>query len=248
MIKISKVIEVWFLIWKNNVPITYFLKKNASIASIKIVLGVKNLLTTTKFGTLIDVGANIGQFASAFNLFFPKTKIYSFEPVPVCFDKLKQNTSQLQNVLIHNLALGSSEGTIKFYQNDHSHASSALPISQFQKENLPNTKDVREIEVQVSTLDRLEFDLSPEFPVLLKLDVQGYEMEVLKGGRELLKKIDYILLETSFAPMYDNEPLFDDLHTYLKSEDFELMVPLDFLKSNGRILQMDVLYKREAVK
>lgn len=221
----------------------YIFQKSSSIASFHINEALSKI--ENKINTIIDIGANIGQYASASKQFYPESIIHSFEPVPSCFKQLKNNTLNQKDIYTHNLALGSSEGTIKFYQNEHSHASSALPVSGYQKENVPITRNAKEIEVKVSTLDTFTFSTLMPSPILLKMDVQGYEMEVLKGGREFLKKVDYVLLETSFTPMYENEPLFDDLHTYLKSEGFELLAPLDFLRKNDKILQMDVLYKKK---
>ncbi len=82
-------------------------------------------------------------------------------------------------------------------------------------------------------------------PALLKLDVQGFEKEVLKGATNTLNKIDYLLFEASFVTMYKGEPLFEEMHTYVKEIGFELIAPIGFLQSeNLQILQMDMLYKR----
>lgn len=218
-------------------------KGGFSIASSQIVYGIRNM--NIEISTIIDVGANIGQFANASKHFYPDAAIHSFEPVPDCFENLKKNTQSLKGVNLYNVALGSKEGSLRFYQNEHSHASSALPVSNYQKENVPITRNTKEIDVTAAILDTFIFKTLLPQPVLLKMDVQGFEMEVLIGGKEFLKKVDYVLLETSFTAMYEKEPLFDDLHTFLKIEGFELLVPLDFLRANGKILQMDVLYKRK---
>lgn len=83
-------------------------------------------------------------------------------------------------------------------------------------------------------------------PVLLKLDVQGFEKEVLKGALHSLRQIDYLLFETSFVQMYDGEPLFDEMHHFVKELGFDFIAPVGFLQSEKlQILQMDLLYKRK---
>lgn len=240
---ISKVIDLIHVLITTKQSIFSVFKNGFSIASSYIVHSLYNI--DHNISTVIDVGANKGQYALASKHFYPEAIVHSFEPVPACFEKLKLNTRNISNLNIYNMALGSTEAKIKFYQNAYSHASSALPISNYQKENVPETRNTKEIDVMVTTLDNFIFSTPLSSPILLKMDVQGYEMEVLKGGKKFISQVDYILLETSFTPMYENEPLFDDLHTYLKSEGFELLAPLDFLRKNDKILQMDVLYKKK---
>ncbi len=225
--------------------IDYIFKKNSSIASFGICNTLSNIAPNIK--TVIDVGANIGQFATATSKFYPNCKIYSFEPVPDCYEQLVENTKKIQGLKTYNNALGNSNVEIPFYQNSHSHASSALKVSDYQKENLPLTKNYKEIKVKCLRLDDFQFEPTLEAPILLKLDVQGFEKQVLEGGEKFIQNVEYVLLEVSFISMYDNEPLFDEMNEYLKKNNFEIIAPIGSLQMNNdsATAQLDMFYKRK---
>jgi hypothetical protein len=80
---------------------------------------------------------------------------------------------------------------------------------------------------------------------LLKLDLQGYEIEALKGARAVLGRTDYVLLETAFKRLYENEPLFEDLADYLRTAGFHFLRPVGFETDfRGEVVQMDALFAR----
>ena len=78
--------------------------------------------------TVLDVGANVGQFTVAVAKMFPGVRIHSFEPVPECFMNLQKNVSKLKNVSVYQLALGDTEGESVCHVNSHSQSSSILPL------------------------------------------------------------------------------------------------------------------------
>lgn len=216
---------------------------SASIASFNILIGVSKFISELE--CIIDVGANIGQFALAANKFYPNATIHSFEPVPSSFTTLVENVKNIPNVNIYNVALGDISDNISFYQNAHSHASSVLEVSNFQKSSVPKTKNFHKIEVQCWRLDDFSFKIPIKGPTLLKLDVQGFEKNVLIGAQKLLAQIDYIVLETSFISMYKNEPLFDEMHSFLKTLGFVLIAPIGIVPSENFVFpQLDMLYQK----
>ena len=80
---------------------------------------------------------------------------------------------------------------------------------------------------------------------MLKLDVQGYELEALKGGVTILKHIDYIIIEANLEQLYQDQPSFTELNKYLNDVGFELNGMLDFnLGSNKSYIEIDLLYKK----
>jgi FkbM family methyltransferase len=188
----------------------------------------------------------MGQFSIAARYRFPDALIHSFEPVPDTFNILLKNIgSRVPNVHLHKMALGSEVGEISFYQNNYSHVSSALPISTDNKQDKYQVGLAKTIKVPVSTLDK-EFDtMLFDAPILLKLDVQGYEKVVLEGGNNFLKKVKYVLLEMPFTKLYENQFTFTEINDYLVSCGFEMHQPLDFnYGTNFQIIEMDALYKR----
>lgn len=216
-----------------------------SVTSFKMVSGLDRQGVSP--GTVLDAGANVGQFAIASAKLFPDVWVHSFEPVPVCFEKLRQNVSCLGNVAVYHLALGKNEGKVPLYVNSYSHASSVLPLAPAHREAFPEAREEKEITVKLSTLDRVFAGTELLRPILLKLDVQGYEAEVLRGGEETLKRVDYVVLEASFKPMYEGELLFMDVVRLMEDQGFRFERPLGWLEApgNGEILQMDALFVRD---
>ena len=242
---IEKVSKIYKILRHPKGGLKYLFKENPiSISSFQIVEKLKHYIP--ELNTIVDVGANIGQFTIASSLFYPKAKIFSFEPVKESFRILKKNTKQKKNVTIHNCALGSTDGMLEFYHNEHSHASSALTISEFQTTQIPQTQKFNKIEVPVHKLDKFEFKQQIDSPILLKLDVQGYEKKVLEGGLIFLQHVEYLLFETSFISMYDNEPLFDEMHEFVTQHGFEVVAPIGILEANNQIIQLDMLYQRKS--
>lgn len=195
---------------------------------------------------IIDVGANMGQFCIAAKYRFPDATIHSYEPVPDTFDILVKNArGKAKDLHFHKKALGAEVGEISFYQNKYSHVSSALEVSKSNNQEKYHLGLEKVIKVPVSTLDEEFKDADFHGPILLKLDVQGYEKVVLQGGSNFLEKVDYILLEMPFVKLYENQFSYTEINDYLVSIGFEMFQPLDFNYGvNFHIIEMDALYKR----
>ncbi len=194
--------------------------------------------------TVIDVGANVGQFAVACAKIFPGVAVHSFEPLPDCVERLKRNVARLADVHVYPLALGAESGETTMHVNSHSHSSSILALGERHRRAFPSAREIGDIKVKMSTLDLEMKSIFLERPVLLKLDVQGYEALVLEGATETLEKIDYVLLEASFRPMYVGEKTFMDIVRTMEGYGFEFLRPVDWLSDphNGEVLQVDALF------
>jgi hypothetical protein len=103
----------------------------------------------------------------------------------------------------------------------------------------------QQLKVPSYRLDDIRTDLQLDVPVLLKMDVQGFEKEVLIGAEQTPGEIDWILAEVAFAQLYVNQPLFSELQRFFEDHGFDLVAPLDVnLGARSRIIEMDVLYRR----
>jgi FkbM family methyltransferase len=198
--------------------------------------------------TVIDVGANVGQFAVACAKIFPGVSVHSFEPLPDCVKQLNRHVARLGDVRVYPFALGAQGGEVVLHVNSHRHSSSILSLGERHLKAFPDAREIQAIRVPISTLDRELESVSLESPVLLKLDVQGYEAQVLNGATETLKRVDYVLLETSFRPLYEGEKTFMEIARMMEDRSFEFLRPVDWLSDplNGEVLQMDALFARAA--
>ncbi len=198
------------------------------------------------FGTILDGGANVGQFARAAAETYPEAQVICFEALPDLAAMLRRNLADRPQVRVVASALGSHDGTLTFYRNAYAPASSALPAHPNQAAAFPEVRQQEALEVPVGRLDTLLADGPLAPPVLLKLDLQGFELEALKGATETLRRTHYALLETAFKPMYRGEPLFDEVYAFMHAAGFRFLRPVDVLQdAGGEIVQMDALFARE---
>lgn len=214
-----------------------------SLASYQICKAVNSLVPVP--ASIIDVGANQGQFAGAAAWWFRNCRIISFEPSPSVFPILERNLAGVPNICLVQSALGDSEGQLEFFESEYSHASSALQVAAAQMELKPDAGKVRKISVPVTKLDLFFAAEELPRPLLLKLDVQGFEKKVLEGGLDFLERVDYLLFECSYQALYEGEPVFDEMFRFVGSLGFELVAPVGSLENNHHVLlQTDLLWRR----
>lgn len=196
--------------------------------------------------TLIDIGANVGQFAVASAKLFPGVSIHCFEPNPESVIQLKRNLSSLANVSVYPIALGEGNGEMEFHVNTYSPSSSILSLAQAHKTAFPSAQEKKIITVKLSTLDDALAGVSLAPPVLMKIDVQGYEAKTLAGAKKTLEQVEYVVIETSFKPMYEGEAVFGEILSIMNEQGFHFARPIDFAvaQNSGEIIQIDALFVR----
>lgn len=199
-------------------------------------------------GSIIDVGANQGQFALEIAKEFPNTPIYSFEPIASIYNEsLIKNTKHL-NIKTYNVGLGDKcEKAIINHTTYGNATSSLLEMGENHKKNFPLFVNTIEEEIEIITLDSFFETAKLEDNIFLKIDVQGYEDKVLAGAMEALKKIKVVQMETTFIEMYKGEQLFDYFLPLMKSQGFELagFSAVGFDKEDGRPTYADAIYVKK---
>jgi FkbM family methyltransferase len=207
-----------------------------------------NWLKELEIKTVLDIGANTGQFASFIcNLLGKDTLVYSFEPINECYNKLSKLKKKFINIVPLNYALGDVETKKPMYKNDFTPSSSLMEISGISIENFPFTEHQEIENIDLKRLDDIYKDMNIVNNVLVKIDVQGYEGNVIAGGEEFLKKIPkLVIIETSIKNLYVNEPSFDYIYNKMISLGYKYRGNLDQLFSpiNGEILQVDCVFEK----
>jgi len=195
-----------------------------------------------KLRTVVDVGANTGQWSGMLlNLVRPE-KLIIIEPLPDAFAALQKKFGNNRRVQLHNVAIGEREGveTLKITR-DTTGASLLQPREEMRAVIGSNWTITAEVEVKMTTLDRLLVDLAEVS--LLKIDVQGYEKSVLAGAKQTLAKTKFLLVELNFMPQYDGGSWFGDVHQIL-TRDFGFFLANASAPQvlNGRASMCDGLY------
>ncbi|HSW36366.1 MAG TPA: FkbM family methyltransferase [Candidatus Limnocylindrales bacterium] len=198
--------------------------------------------------TVIDVGANEGQFAKMISNIFPKAHIYCFEPIPVAYAKLNKWAEQRGGVTIFNVALGESEGEADMLIHPaHSPSSSLLETTEICETIYPFTKQQVKTKVKLTTLDKALFQhvnsLAPD--ILVKLDVQGYEDRVIKGGEETFKTAKACILEVCLDQLYENQATFKDILSLLYKLGYQYSGNLDqAYADDGHTIFIDAVFSK----
>jgi FkbM family methyltransferase len=207
-----------------------------------------NWFRSLNIDVVLDIGANTGQFTKTIATLLPNATVYSFEPLPECFDKIQQIANTNTQIKAFNLGIGDSSGVLAFEKSAASVSSSFLKMSDTHKQAFPATSKSTTVEVKISKLDDIVKELDLGKSLFVKIDVQGYEDKVLKGGTETIQKAKIIIIEVSFVTLYEFQPLFDDIYSVLKEWGFTYIGTLDQLSdpNTGMILQGDAIFVKQS--
>jgi len=206
-------------------------------------LGGHQWLTAYNFKTIIDIGANEGQFAHKMRKLFPDAQIISFEPLPLVYKKLTDSFIKDQKFSSYNIALGENEENAVMWLNEYSPSSSLLKMKQH-IDHFNFARSQSAVNVKVVPLDQV-LELSKiELPYLVKIDVQGFEEFVIKGGRNIISNATMVIAEVSFIQLYDGHLLYDGIYFLMKELGFRYAGNYLQLRSpvNNEILQADAIF------
>ena len=212
----------------------------ASVEHDKVLKNISEKITC-----FVDIGSNRGQFAITARKKFPSSKIYCFEPLKEPAALFRRIFSSDPQVVLREMAIGPEEREMAIHVSRADDSSSLLQITALQNNLFPGTAEKETRTVQVKPLEAVLSAKDIKSPALLKIDVQGFELEVLKGCQSLLSSFDYIYVECSFMELYSGQALAHEIITFLEKEGFYLsgVYHLSYDRQ-GAAVQGDFLFKR----
>ena len=186
--------------------------------------------------TCLDIGANCGQFFDSIKDLYPQSSITMVEANPHCERFLQRKKSPY-----HMIALSDKKGILEFFTTKKKPRSKGASF--YPEVNWKNIKedDILKISVPVSTLDILfenqKFDL-------VKIDVQGAELDIINGGTEFLQSNNFLLIEVSLVEYNQGAPLAVDVVKRLENLGFYILDCIDDHISAGQVIQLDLLFSK----
>lgn len=204
----------------------------------------REVLETVDCDLLLDVGANRGQFSLMARALHSELTIHAFEPLPTEIRVYQNLLGSRPRVTLHQHALGETAGEFTFHISGRADSSSMLPIGELQTKFFPTTGEVAQCQVQVRTLDSLTECWAFAKRALLKLDVQGYELNVLRGAKEALRHCAFVYVECSHLPLYTGQALYSEVENFLRDEGFVMRRQANEQWAGGKLVQADYLFGR----
>jgi FkbM family methyltransferase len=211
------------------------------------IMKLEYLKDNLKFNpkTILDVGAHKGQFYTWAKEIWPESFIWMLEAN-------EYHTSELRQITINTndkytiAAIGDFERDVTFYtRTDKPHTEGNSYYKEADYWDIPHL--VMETPKKLQTLDIL-FDTNSSFD-LIKIDTQGSELDIIKGGLGICKKSSYIILEVAVTEYNLNAPLEDEVINYMKSIEFENIAVIgEHINNNNEVIQKDILFKNKKIQ
>ena len=193
--------------------------------------------------TIVDIGANRGQFALCCRRLFPTAQIFSFEPLEEPASTYRRVFARDARARLFESAVGVAAGTAAMHVSRWDVSSSLLPIGQAQHDNFPLTEESRQETVAVTPLSACLEGSAIGPRALLKLDVQGFELTALQGCADLLDRFQFVYVEVSFIELYVGQALATDVIDYLLAKKFKLLCVANLSHGKSqRPIQADFLF------
>lgn len=179
---------------------------------------IQRRIITKTDPVIFDVGASEGSVVQKYKGLYPGARIHAFEPQPDAFAILRQKTDGEKDVICTETALSDSTGKAMFHKARSGPASSLLPAVHSASFVDDHTRPAEQFEVTLETLDHYCEVRKIDRIDILKMDVQGNELNILKGGRQMLSadRISLIYSEVWFIAAYDRQPFYEDIALFLR--------------------------------
>lgn len=192
---------------------------------------------------LVDIGANVGDWTAEMLEFCRPGRLFCIEPDPLLAGGLQARFAHRPEVSVLQAAIGATPGSAEFTLMRDSVLNSLRQPTESMKTNYAHVDERERIQVQVIPLDAV---IPPDTGIrILKIDVQGFEREVLAGAAQTLRRTDYVLMEVNFQPHYEGEAGFFELDAIMQQHGFCIG---NYSRPKGgrrQALYADVLYLRK---
>jgi len=197
--------------------------------------------------TVLDIGANDGQFALEIHEKLPHAAIYSFEPLHDAYQKLMERMRRVPGFHAFNIGLGEAAATATIHRSSFSPSSSLLPMAALHKKLYPKSAEATPETITLKRLDDIQDELPQSGNLLVKLDVQGYEDKVLRGGSAVIARAKVLITEASYVTLYEGQPLFDDIYTVARELGFIYAGSRErhYSPATGELIYEDALFVRD---
>jgi FkbM family methyltransferase len=207
-------------------------------------------LDSEQVDVVFDIGANSGQYAAGLRKSGFTGRLISFEPLSEPFSRLTENSSKDPLWDCQRCALGDTDGTISVnVAGNAGESSSVLPMLKRHQDAYPPANYVSKEDVPIHRLDDVAANLlKPTDMTFLKIDVQGFEKQVLAGGETTIsERCAGLQLELSFLPLYEGGMLINEALDLVYSMGFTLtgLLPCFVDPRNGQMLQADGIFFRQ---
>ncbi len=197
---------------------------------------------------VLDIGANVGQFAKELRVIGFDGRIVSFEPLSDAYAQLSQVALKDNKWQVHKRgAIGDTNGNIIINISGNSVSSSILPMLDAHSIAASGSAYISQETTPIYTLDVVAAEyIVHASNYFIKIDTQGFEWQVLNGGQETLKNARGVLLELSLIPLYEGQKLWMEIIERLNKGGFTLWsIQKGFTDPNtGRTLQIDAIFFR----
>jgi FkbM family methyltransferase len=208
---------------------------------------LSKVLDAPKTKLVIDGGASIGETTQRLSALFPKALVHAFEPFPDFHQELQNKANLNPKIIAHHLGLGKCEDKVFFNVNKSQGTNSILKSNNRSKEIYGEQMSIeKEIQIPINSVDNLFSFIDNQCIDILKLDLQGYELDALIGATKLLEKgqIKVILCEVMFEAAYENQPSWIELVSLVEKHDLSLFNLYQRHYYQGRLIQADLLFMR----
>jgi FkbM family methyltransferase len=189
---------------------------------------------------IYDIGAHVGTWSLLAKAIYPSAEIHGFEPMLQHRGEFLTNFADMKDVVLHSVALGSTNAAATFHVANSVSSSSVLPLAE--AADGFGLKEVGQFSVELHRLDDYRATHRMKLPDMIKLDVQGYELEALRGGEQCLRAAQAALMEVSFVEIYRGQPLFADVVRYMADVGFQLHAFSIATPLGRSLVQTDVLF------